>query len=103
MLGILEHYEGIQWVNTIVADKQGNALYADIGAVPNVSDALAAKCNAAVGAGTFKLLGLPILDGSRSACNWGTDPDAIVPTATGWRTRSNTPATSSRAGTSTRT
>ena len=39
VLGILNRYEGIPWVNTIVADKQGHALYADIGAVPNVPDA----------------------------------------------------------------
>jgi len=79
VLGILERTEGIPWVNTIVADKQGNALYADVGSIPNVSDAEAAQCNTALGAGTFKLLGLPILDGSKSACNWGTDPDAVEP------------------------
>lgn len=79
MLQILERTDGIPWVNTIVADKQGNALYADIGAVPNVTDAKAAACDTALGAGTFKLIGLPVLDGSRSTCNWGTDPDAIEP------------------------
>jgi acyl-homoserine-lactone acylase len=79
VLGILQRSEGIPWVNTIVADKQGNALYADVGAIPNVSDAKASQCDTALGAGTFKLLGLPILDGSKSACNWGTDPDAVEP------------------------
>jgi acyl-homoserine-lactone acylase len=79
VLGILERTEGIPWVNTIVADKQGNALYADVGSVPNVSDAEAAQCNTVLGTGTFKLLGLPILDGSKSSCNWGTDPDAVEP------------------------
>jgi acyl-homoserine-lactone acylase len=79
VLGILERTEGIPWVNTIVADKQGNALYADIGSVPNVSDAKAASCDTVLGAATFKLIGLPILDGSRSACNWDTDPDAVQP------------------------
>ncbi len=79
VLKILEQTEGIPWVNTIVADKQGNALYADIGAVPNVSNAKASQCDTALGAATFQLLGLPILDGSRSACNWGNDPDAIEP------------------------
>jgi acyl-homoserine-lactone acylase len=79
VLRILEQTEGIPWVNTIVADKQGNALYADVGSIPNVSNAEASQCDTALGAGTFKLLGLPILDGSKSACNWGTDPDAVEP------------------------
>jgi acyl-homoserine-lactone acylase len=79
MLRILERTEGIPWVNTIVADKAGHALYADIGAVPNVSNAKAAQCDTVLGAATFKLLGLPILDGSRSSCNWGTDKDAVEP------------------------
>ena len=79
MLGILERYEGIPWVNTVVADKRGNAMYADIGTVPNVPNSLAASCDTALGAGTYKLLGLPVLDGSRSACNWATDRDAAVP------------------------
>ena len=69
----------IPWVNTIVADKQGNALYADIGTVPNVSDAQASACNTALGSATTKLLGLPVLDGSRAACNWATDADAVKP------------------------
>jgi acyl-homoserine-lactone acylase len=78
-LDILERYQGIPWVNTIVADKSGNALYADIGAMPNVSDAKAADCNTGLGAATFKLIGLPVLDGSRSGCDWDTDPDAREP------------------------
>jgi acyl-homoserine-lactone acylase len=78
-LQILEKYEGIPWVNTIVADRGGHALYADIGTVPNVSNAKAKECDTAVGEGTFKLVGLPVLDGSRSACNWATDADAAVP------------------------
>jgi acyl-homoserine-lactone acylase len=78
-LDILKKYEGIPWVNTIVADRTGHALYADIGAIPNVPNAKAQQCDTALGAATFQLLGLPILDGSRSACNWGTDADAIEP------------------------
>ncbi|HEV3128526.1 MAG TPA: penicillin acylase family protein [Solirubrobacteraceae bacterium] len=79
VLSILNRYEGIPWVNTIVADRQGNALYADIGTVPNVPNSLASQCNTVLGSGTFQLLGLPILDGSRSACNWATDSDAVKP------------------------
>jgi acyl-homoserine-lactone acylase len=79
MLQILEKTEGIPWVNTIVADKWGHALYADIGSIPDVSNAEAAKCDTALGAATFRLLGLPILDGTRSACNWQTGPGAVAP------------------------
>jgi acyl-homoserine-lactone acylase len=32
-----------------------------------------------VGQGTFAALGLPVLDGSRKACDWGTDKDSVVP------------------------
>jgi len=79
VLGILNKYEGIPWVNTIVADRAGNALYADIGAIPHVTDQQAADCNTALGQITNQLAGLPVLDGSRSACEWGSDPDAVEP------------------------
>src|SRR5579884_3857556 len=79
MLAILKRYEGIPWVNTIVADKYGNALYADIGTIPNVPNSLVASCDTALGAAVYKLARLPILDGSRSACNWRNDPDAVAP------------------------
>jgi acyl-homoserine-lactone acylase len=79
VLAILKKYQGIPWVNTIVADKTGHALYADIGAMPNVPDSLARECNTALGAATFQLLGLPVLDGSRSSCDWKTDKDAVEP------------------------
>src|SRR5437868_3587687 len=78
-LDILKKYEGIPWVNTIVADRTGHALYADIGAIPNVPNSKAQQCDTALGSATFQLIGLPILDGSRSSCNWDTDPDAIEP------------------------
>jgi acyl-homoserine-lactone acylase len=76
---ILKQYEGIPWVNTIVADKGGHALYADIGSIPHVTNAQASNCDSALGDATFSLLGLPVLDGSRSECEWGSDPDAVQP------------------------
>ena len=78
-LAVLEKYQGIPWVNTIVADKAGDALYADIGAIPNVTNAKAESCNTALGSATFRLLGLPVLDASRSQCDWDTDPDSREP------------------------
>lgn len=79
VLKILKKYEGIPWVNTIVADKKGNALYADIGAIPHVTDEQAQTCNSGLGVATTGLLGLPVLDGSRSECAWGSDPDSVRP------------------------
>ncbi len=78
-LTILKSYEGIPWVNTIVADSTGHALYADIGTVPHVTDAQAQTCDTALGAATFAQVRLPILDGSRTACDWGSDQDSVVP------------------------
>ena len=79
MLGILKKYQGIPWVNTVVADKSGRALYADIGTIPNVPNDMAAECNTELGAATFQLLGLPVLDGSTKNCDWRNDPDAVAP------------------------
>ncbi len=74
--GILKKYEGVPWVNTIVSDRTGHALYADIGAIPHVTNAEAQRCDTALGAATFVDVGLPILDGSRTSCDWGTDKDS---------------------------
>ncbi|MDX6650543.1 MAG: acyl-homoserine-lactone acylase [Solirubrobacteraceae bacterium] len=74
------YWQGIPWVNTIAADSKGHAYYADQSVVPNVPDALSETCvDSAVGKAVQKLGRLPILDGSRADCNWGTDPDAVVP------------------------
>lgn len=78
-LRILRRYEGLPWVNTIAADRDGRTLYADIGTVPNVSNAMAARCNTAIGSVAFSQLGLPILDGSRSSCAWPNDRRAAAP------------------------
>src|SRR5829696_792739 len=76
---IEKDYEGIPWVNTIAADSQGKAYYADIGAIPNVSNQKAQTCNSPVGVATFALLGLPVLDGATSSCEWDNDSDAVAP------------------------
>ena len=49
VLTILKKYQGIPWVNTVVSDRQGQALYADIGTIPGVPDALARACDTALG------------------------------------------------------
>ncbi|WP_285683457.1 penicillin acylase family protein [Actinoplanes sp. NBRC 103695] len=64
---------GLPWVNTTAADVTGTAFYGDLQAVPHVTDELVARC------GLGERGGIPVLDGSRSACAWGTDADAVVP------------------------
>jgi acyl-homoserine-lactone acylase len=77
---IERRYQGIPWVNTIAADSAGHAYYADIGTVPHATDEEIQRCNTtALGQATFAALGLPVLDGSRSGCHWGSDADAATP------------------------
>jgi acyl-homoserine-lactone acylase len=78
-LEILKKYQGLPWVNTTAADATGHALYADIQAIPDVTDAEASRCDTALGAVSFREIGLPVLDGSRPSCAWGTDADSAVP------------------------
>ncbi|MDP3894692.1 penicillin acylase family protein [Nocardioides sp.] len=72
---------GIPWVNTIAADRFGDALYADHSVVPNVPDSLADVCMTVVGRVLNEVAGLPGLDGTRagSSCRWRTDADAQRP------------------------
>ena len=75
----LRRYQGIPWVNTVASDYQGTALYADIGNIPNVTNAKAKACDTALGKLTFAQFGLPVLNGSRTRCDWATDPGAAAP------------------------
>ena len=77
VLAVLKRNQGIPWVNTIASDDKGEALYADISVTPHVTNAQVQTCATAVGQATFAALRLPVLDGSRSACEWGNDPDAV--------------------------
>ena len=70
-------YQGIPWVNSIAADSKGNAYYSMQGAIPYVPDEQADDCNVVQPA--FSILGLPILDGSRSECDWRSSDKAVVP------------------------
>jgi acyl-homoserine-lactone acylase len=71
---------GIPYVNTIAADRAGNAMYADVTAVPNVSAAKWEACVTAAGrTPTVRDAGVTILDGSRAACDWEVDPGTPVP------------------------
>jgi acyl-homoserine-lactone acylase len=79
VFGILGEHVGIPWVNTIVADDRGTAFYADISVVPHITDDQILQCTTAVGEALKALARLPVLDGTRSSCQPGTDPSAPVP------------------------
>lgn len=66
---------GIPWVNTIAADRNGDALHADVTAVPNVSAEKIKACATPLSQAVARAAVL--LDGSKSACAW----DAVAGTA----------------------
>jgi acyl-homoserine-lactone acylase len=69
-------YQGIPFTNTIAVDASGTAYFADASVVPHVTDAHAARCiDTAQGKALYPETF--VLDGSRSACNWGNDPGAV--------------------------
>jgi acyl-homoserine-lactone acylase len=72
---------GIPWVNTVASGPGGKAYYGDVSVVPNVPDSKVTTCQAVPLHQVVQLLapGLPLLDGSRSACEWDTDEDAPRP------------------------
>ncbi|HEX8631915.1 MAG TPA: penicillin acylase family protein [Catenuloplanes sp.] len=69
----LGRHVGIPWANTVAADAGGSAYYSDIQVVPHVTDELIRRC------GRRDDFGGVVLDGSRSACGWGSDADAVTP------------------------
>ncbi|MGC5020299.1 acylase [Micromonospora sp. DT47] len=76
---VLDRHQFLPWVNVIAADAKGEALYADHSVVPRVTDELAAACIPAPFKPLYATSGQAVLDGSRSACALGADPDAAVP------------------------
>ena len=80
----LRQINGLPWVNTIAADRAGNAFYGDISVTPNVSNALVAACVTSPTAQAFLAQRTVMLDGSRAACEWGLDAASgrrLYPTA----------------------
>ncbi|MRW93447.1 penicillin acylase family protein [Duganella sp. FT80W] len=67
------------WVNTAAIGRgDPRVWYADMGAAPNVPDALRSECSGAL-AKYFAAVDplTPLLDGSRSACDWRSDSNAV--------------------------
>ncbi|MDH5501082.1 MAG: penicillin acylase family protein [Gammaproteobacteria bacterium] len=68
--------QGVYWTNTIAADREGNAFYADISGTPNVDKELLDACGVTVANIPSYVV---VLDGSDPACEWKKDSRARVP------------------------
>ncbi|MFL6114497.1 MAG: penicillin acylase family protein, partial [Catenulispora sp.] len=67
-------YQGSPWVYTMAADTSGAAYFTDSSATPHLTDAQLAACTVAPAPGLP-----PLLNGATTACDWGTDADAVEP------------------------
>ncbi|MFG2626797.1 penicillin acylase family protein [Streptomyces sp. NPDC048473] len=75
----LHRTQGLPWVNTIAADSSGHSFFSQSQVLPRITDDLAARCSTPLGRATYPSSGLAVLDGSRSDCALGSDPDAVQP------------------------
>ncbi|WP_371604551.1 penicillin acylase family protein [Streptomyces sp. NBC_01220] len=75
----LRRTQGLPWVNTIAADSTGHTLFSQSQVLPRITDELAQRCSTPLGRATYPTSGLAVLDGSRSDCAPGSDPDAVQP------------------------
>jgi acyl-homoserine-lactone acylase len=66
---------GLPWVNTIAADRYGDAFYGDVSTTPNTSIAKIRNCVRGVAQNFLTDSGVLTMDGSDSSCEWGNDPD----------------------------
>ena len=65
--------------NTTAVDADGEAFYGDIGPLPYVTDAKAQACSASdLARKAWADTRVPVLDGSRAACDWDSDPKAAT-------------------------
>lgn len=71
--GTVQHLQGIPWVNILAVDAGGNTLYMNQSVVPYVDQQLLDQCSDPAAQS------LVVLDGSRSACQWKSDPQAAQP------------------------
>lgn len=69
---------GVSWTNTIAADRDGTAFYADISVVPNVDAELINSCRTDADGSAGSMI---ILDGSNPGCEWRNEPGSAIPGA----------------------
>lgn len=65
--------------NTTGVYAGGEAFYGDMGAIPHVTNQKASECIISATGTSQWASRVPVLDGSRAACNWDSDPDSAVP------------------------
>ncbi|MGA5064182.1 penicillin acylase family protein [Streptomyces exfoliatus] len=75
----LRRTQGLPWVNTIAADSAGHSFFSQSQVLPRITDELAERCSTPLGRATYPSSGVAVLDGSRSDCALGSDPDAVQP------------------------
>jgi acyl-homoserine-lactone acylase len=79
----LARHLGAPFINTMAADRSGEALYADISAAPNVSVERFVACGTVTDRAAGQLQRFYVLDGSSSTCNWenaaGTPVHGLLP------------------------
>jgi acyl-homoserine-lactone acylase len=76
LVAAIEDNLALPWVNTIAADRNGDAYYGDISTVPHLTDAKLAACANTFVAAVLSSVRVYTLDGSTSACDLGNDADA---------------------------
>ncbi|MFH8728924.1 penicillin acylase family protein [Streptomyces termitum] len=75
----LRRTQGLPWVNTIAADAAGRTYFGQSQVLPRITDELAERCSTPLGRVVYPASGVAVLDGARSACALGSDPDAVQP------------------------
>jgi len=71
---------GLPFVNTIAADRNGVAFYADYSTTPDVDAELMQRCAPSrAAAGLFASSAIVVLNGAKSGCDWKRDPASPVP------------------------
>ncbi|MFG3040869.1 penicillin acylase family protein [Streptomyces sp. NPDC048330] len=76
---VLRRTQGLPWVNTIAADAAGHTYFGQSQVLPRITDELAQRCSTPLGRATYPASGVAVLDGARSDCALGSDPDAVQP------------------------
>lgn len=71
----VEQIQGVPWVNTLAVGAGQEALYLNQSVIPYVDQALLAQCSDPASAALRRV----VLDGSRQACRWKSDPRAAQP------------------------
>ncbi|MYV66530.1 acylase, partial [Streptomyces sp. SID2131] len=76
---VLRRTQGLPWVNTVAADAGGHSFFGQAQVLPRITDELARRCSTPLGRAVYPASGVAVLDGSRSDCALGSDPDAVQP------------------------